>query len=680
MHWQGIVPDISCMLRASNPASSPGGRIGFTEERKSIQEAYRSRVGWFILVVISVVYALALIVPFSPDFPKTADSETSWMIVMHAGWRTHSQFGSDRIFTYGPYGFCVPQMYYPGTYPILLAIRAAVGGVLLWTVWGIVPAVRRIADSPIAVALWMFPLLCAVTSSDDVLFPVCSVLLLVVYFYVDGMRLSAKSALLLAVLALAGLAKFTWLTINSTLVVLLTVDQLLCRRRWNFWIPGLYLAFLAALWLAAGQRVTSLVGYIRNSAEMAGGYTQAMMLLRGELVEIAEFVLAAGLLWVLVADVDWKLRRGRGVIHSLALAFVLFATFKQSFVRHDEAHVTVGPFLLLAIALLYAVVIWPSLAKLSHRAMWIAVVGLALVNASAAVAHYRPYGLLGHFARSMNFASQGVAGAWHLARGDGNFHGRYESALAQVRVAEPLPPISGSTDVYSNAQAVAIAYGLNYRPRPVFQAYAAYTPKLLDANLSYLRSDKAPFNILFDIQTIDTRLPSLDDGISWPDLLTRYDVAGLYETSALLRRAPAPRAYSLTPLTMATARFDEAIPVPPNIAGAVWAEVEINLSPRGKLASLLYRPPGLLIDVRTEGGNETFRFIAPIARAGFLVSPLVTSRGEFISLASTAWKEDLKARSVRTIVISAMPFGKVYDANPRMGKTTFDAAVGCRGS
>ena len=136
-----------------------------------------------------------------------------------------------------------------------------------------------------------------------------------------------------------------------------------------------------------------------------------MMLLRGELVEIAEFALAAGLLWVLVADVDWKLRGGRGAIHSVALAFVLLATFKQSFVRHDEGpHATVGPFVLFAIAMLYAVVIWPSLTKLTHRAIWVAALSLTLMNASAAVAHYRPYGLMGHYFRAMNFAAQSVAG------------------------------------------------------------------------------------------------------------------------------------------------------------------------------------------------------------------------------------------------------------------------------
>ena len=92
------------------------------------------------------------------------------------------------------------------------------------------------------------------------LFLVFSVLLPITYFYIDGMKLEPRDRpWLLTVLALAGMAKFTWLTINSTLVLLLTADQIFGRRRWNCWIPGLYAACLAALWFSAGQRAASFI-------------------------------------------------------------------------------------------------------------------------------------------------------------------------------------------------------------------------------------------------------------------------------------------------------------------------------------------------------------------------------------------------------------------------------------
>ncbi|HZK81692.1 MAG TPA: hypothetical protein VFC46_11505, partial [Humisphaera sp.] len=168
---------------------------------------------------------------------------------------------------------------------------------------------------------------------------------------------------------------------------------------------------------------------------------------------------------------------------------------------------------------------------------------------------------------------------------------------------------------------------------------------------------------LFDVQTIDMRLPPLDDGISWPQLLTRYDVAGLYDSMALLKRAPIARAHTLTPLTSIAGKFGEKISVPATADGPIWAEIDVKLSPRGKLEELFYRPPGLLIEVQMAGENETYRLIAPIARAGFLLSPMLKTRGEFVSLASTAWREDLKSRVVRRIVISPVGFGKIANVD-----------------
>ena len=160
--------------------------------------------------------------------------------------------------------------------------------------------------------------------------------------------------------------------------------------------------------------------------------------------------------------------------------------------------------------------------------------------------------------------------------------------MAEVRAAHPLPPISGSTDIYPNSQAIAVAYNLDYRPRPIFQSYAAYTPKLAGVNLAYLQSDKAPQNILFDVQTIDMRLPPLDDGDFMAQLLTRYDVAGLYDSMALLEVGADRKSHTLTPLTSITGKLGETISVPATADGPIWAEIDVKLSLCGKLEELFY--------------------------------------------------------------------------------------------
>ena len=44
-------------------------------------------------------------------------------------------------------------------------------------------------------------------------------------------------------------------------------------------------------------------------------------------------------------------------------------------------------------------------------------------------------------------------------------------------------------------------------------------------NEEHLRGETAPDNILFSVDPIECRLPSLDDGPSWPALFDNYTVA-----------------------------------------------------------------------------------------------------------------------------------------------------------
>ena len=65
-------------------------------------------------------------------------------------------------------------------------------------------------------------------------------------------------------------------------------------------------------------------------------------------------------------------------------------------------------------------------------------------------------------------------------------------------------------------------FGNQWSPRPVLQSYSAYTKELSLQNAAHLLGERAPRNVLFNVQPIDNRLPSLEDGSSWPVLLANY--------------------------------------------------------------------------------------------------------------------------------------------------------------
>lgn len=98
----------------------------------------------------------------------------------------------------------------------------------------------------------------------------------------------------------------------------------------------------------------------------------------------------------------------------------------------------------------------------------------------------------------------------------------FDAALAKIRAQHALPLREGTADIYSHEQSDLIASGNRWNPRPVLQSYSAYTPALAWANRDHLQGPAAPDTIFFRAETIDGRLPALDDGPSWFALLEHY--------------------------------------------------------------------------------------------------------------------------------------------------------------
>ena len=54
----------------------------------------------------------------------------------------------------------------------------------------------------------------------------------------------------------------------------------------------------------------------------------------------------------------------------------------------------------------------------------------------------------------------------------------------RLRAENPWPPVTGSVDVVGDRQLPALAWGLDYRPRPVFQSVAVMNAALAGINLA----------------------------------------------------------------------------------------------------------------------------------------------------------------------------------------------------
>ena len=107
-----------------------------------------------------------------------------------------------------------------------------------------------------------------------------------------------------------------------------------------------------------------------------------------------------------------------------------------------------------------------------------------------------------------------------------------------------------------------IANGWEWRPRPIFQTYAAYTSGLDRLNADHIRGDRAADFAVLRWQAIDEHHPYFVDSRSYRALLDRYDVALNGMHVLLMERRSKPRYGELRPLGSTTARWGEKIAVP----------------------------------------------------------------------------------------------------------------------
>jgi hypothetical protein len=170
----------------------------------------------------------------------------------------------------------------------------------------------------------------------------------------------------------------------------------------------------------------------------------------------------------------------------------------------------------------------------------------------------------------------------------------------------------------------------------------------------HLRGPRAPEHILFRIRPIDGRFPALDDSLSWPELLTRYDVrGGVARRFLLLRRAPIPRTYTLTPIGELTGRVGELVKLPvPESGNPVWATIEMHATWRGTAAAMVFKPPTVAMAVRERSGRmRSYRVLPELVGAGFILSPVIASPADVMTLIDRSGHASLHDRRVEAIKI-----------------------------
>jgi hypothetical protein len=604
-----------------------------------------------LFIIIAVCLSVfAVFVPLGPLMPSRL-LETPWMMAMNQGLAQGLVFGKDIVFTYGPYASVYTELYHPATDKIMIF-----GSLFLGIGYAVLLLLLGKGEKFQWLLLYVVFLGCLVDSRDALLFSYALILDLVVYRMTlpPGnplqLRLSKNTeygaTLLFAPLGLLPLIKGSLLPICAFTAALCFAIYWLRKKKT---LAGLALAVpifsTVLLWRISGQPIAALPGFFLSMRKIISGYTDSMSLTDDK----GEWILYLFASATILLAIAWTGRRLKESTWFLCLSYTmfLFVAFKAGFVRHDLWHNTTAGTSLLATVLLLFFVLGE---KTSLLPLAMGVLAWGYIGHGP-----RPTLAIDILRNSQNTFGQAYLGVRARLGIGAGLNQQYAEHLAGLRAEFPVPQLSGTTDIYSFNQSWLLATDNIWSPRPVVQSYSAYTPELAELNRQHLLGENAPDNILFRVEPIDGKLPSLDDGPSWPTLINRYALQRLDEQLAYFRkRAPdfGPAPEDETDFYSARHEFGEEVALP-ETSFPLMARMEIAPTAAGNLMSALFKLPQLHMTMRLRSGNVmSYRFIAGPAKADFLITPLVRNTEDFALLAAGGGKY-LAANEVKSFTISS---------------------------
>jgi hypothetical protein len=561
-------------------------------------------------------------------------------MALNEAWVRGLDFGRV-VFTYGPYAFLSTEQYHPNTFGKLVACSLFLGAILFLLL-------RHIELSSKRTVHIAFILVCLIasgyTSSPDVRFICYGFLFLIAAagqprnaaHAVGGSLLNTPVILNLAAfsLGLICLVKATFAIEAGVMIVLgMVVLHGTERRLLVAAIPISFALGLMLFWLAAGQFLAELPRFFLNQAQVAMGYGQAMSL--------GEDILPPGLFLVSVIPLAIAIERdlqppatGKYAM-AIGMMFVLFLSFKEGFVRQDDWHVMTAAEVLFILPWC-----WPFERVDFWRHLQVAAAGCTAVVFMLQFPHALDLQVKAvDFEQFLHCSDRGpvvcpIRNGW--------LQKTYDLSLARLVAQVPLPKLQGTVDVYTASQYMALANGYRWDPRPVLQSYSAYTPALARMNARHLTAAQAPDGVLFALDTIDSRLPALADGPSWPILLSQYRLDWLGnrlqpsggQTVAYLRHKPDWRRVTVirTPLLARTMVLGQRVDLPQSDT-VLFAKIDIRPGTYGRVEQVLFKDPVLYINFRFPNGEMgRYRLIPGMARAGFIISPVVIDTEQFVAL------------------------------------------------
>ena len=607
----------------------------------------RGPMGWGILFLLLIAGIFNY-----PNYPE-ASLDGSWRMALGYFFQHGFQFGKEVIFTYGPLGFSMGKTYSGLQFQAIVVVQLAIA---ILGAYVIIHEGRRLQG----LSRWGFFIgffLFGITY-EDALHMLLIALMGFQLLRGDGGR-RGRLVLLLA-LTMLGSIKFTNLMLAAFVVAVSVTYALWAgRRRDALFMVGVFGGGFIAAWFLCGQNPLNLPAYLRSSWAISQGYTEAMGFPTPWSPLWKAFIVLGVISSYLLLHLGLNPNKPRALANVIMLAGFIFMNWKHGFVRADGHMIGFFFCALLPLTAYPALLEDPPRFRRLHYAAFLLTGIMVLWGIESAL----NLNVRSSIAIIESKIWTNLEKTFYPAATQQVYHDRLLLTKSSVDLPETRKLVGGaSLDQLGHEQATAIFNDFNYRPRPVIQSYSVYSPYLAKLNGDFYASDHAPDYVLLKIQTIDGRMPMMDDPEVWRLLPHRYDFVQIERGYQLWRRLPGrfdPAAAARQPLLSTELSVGQKLPLDTHKGQHLWARINLPQTLLGRLHTFLYKPPHVTLLLTDYDGNEV-PFYLPLSqgRAGFILSPIIEDAVAYASFANSR-----EGREVRSLALKIEPSDRLLFAD-----------------
>ncbi len=611
------------------------------------------------IILISIL--IGMYYPLSPVMPAYG-LDAGWAYAMNEAVASGKRIGTEIIFTFGPWASVYTHMFHPGTEHLM-----TLGSIYLIAI-AFLLFLPNLHDSKSSLFLTSLFAASFFISRDVMLFAIPLMFSVAVFSHHNAPpkgrwfpRTYYRFAIFFGSISLGLLPLIKGSLAPYVLVtIFVTAGVLISRKSFQLAAATAFLPAFSTIffWHLSGQDFTDIGNYFESLVPIIFGYSDAMGKSGSKFEEAVYVVILLSICFTLFRCL--KLHANEKFYLVFSVFLYGFFCFKAGYTRHD-GHGYIATFALVFLL----VILFPITTNINDKKFKV-ITSAAL---SLFLVMYFKYGFddrnfkniaaekgvldkatknspLVHKVRIITEAFSmeeifRIAGSSFYLK---NFWIRdvfsshdnvYKFEESKRRIIEKcgfdFAP-EGSVDIFTVHQECALANDWTWNPRPIFQSYSAYSGTLLKSNQKHYLSPSAPDSVVFQMNTIDGRLPNAEDTLAQFELYRGYRIDSVQGDALLLRRASKKRSVEMVKSTETQAEFGKDFPLPA-ATRPLFMTIEVSPSLVGKILGIFYKNNHVSFEITLNSGEKKkYRIIPAMINSPFIIIPHIENINDFRNL------------------------------------------------